>query len=324
MKILIRFMGITIVTLLTTICLIYFINTNIVINELNNVSALAMRQTQELMKEKIITELDQKTSDIFTSISYEGYYKKCFLDAVTNKDIYDLYVEADVTKGIIYVRIKVPKYRLIPEKRLLHIIDVKGDGLDDIESLYYEKSSKVVKTKIAMSSQIFKPQVLKAFNSENNEPRVFTGFNLTVYATNGTSTDLRSMIGPLVEVRCIDENDKEHILARAEGGEFQQTKLSSNERCSCKLLEIALPEGVILNKYSIRTDNIIVYRTSYINEEIETLVKKQDFQLSKHVDVDLRYIDDKEKLTSNSIWLQDITYTNTLNYFLSKLHEKIN
>lgn len=324
MKILIRFMGITIVTLLTTICLIYFINTNIVINELNNVSALAMRQTQKLMKEKIITELDQKTSDIFTSISYEDYYKKCFLDAVTNKDIYDLYVEADVTKGIIYVRIKVPKYRLIPEKRLLHIIDVKGDGLDDIESLYYEKSSKVVKTKIAMSSQIFKPQVLKAFSSENNEPRVFTGFNLTVYATNGTSTDLRSMIGPLVEVRCIDENDKEHILARAEGGEFQQTKLSSNERCSCKLLEIALPEGVILNKYSIRTDNIIVYRTSYINEEIETLVKKQDFQLSKHVDVDLRYIDDKEKLISNSIWLQDITYTNTLNYFLNKLHEKIN
>ena len=324
MKILVRIMGITIIGLLTIICIIYLINTNVIINELNNCSALAMKQTQELMKKKIVDQLDKKQSYIFSDISYEDYYKKCFNEAVVDSNVYNLYVEGDADKGIIYVKIRVPRYKFIPEKRLLHIIDVKGEGLDNIDSLYYEEQTRIVKTKIAMTSQNFNPQILKSWNAESDKPRVFTGFNLIIYASNGLSTDPRSIIGPLVEVRCIDMNDEVNILAREEGGEFNQTRLSSNERCSCKLLEIVLPEGINLNEYSIRTDTINIYRTSYISEEVTTLVEKQDYLLSEHVNVDMRYIDDKNKLSNDSIWLQDVLYTNTLNYFISKLYEIFN
>ena len=140
MKILIRIIGLLIISLIIIFCGIYLINTNIIANELNDCSALAMKQTQNIMQEIVKKRLDREDINLFGK-EYGEYYVESFNDLVLDPTLYDLKVESDYAKGIIYVEIDVPKYKLIPIKKLVNIINVEGEGLDDIEAHYYEEVS---------------------------------------------------------------------------------------------------------------------------------------------------------------------------------------
>lgn len=318
MKILIRAFGLAFIAMIIVSGLIYLTNTSIIINELNDCSALAMRQTQEVMKQIIISDLDRNRIDLFKDIGYEDYYKKCFLEAVINPDLYELSVEGDDSKGILHVIIDVPKYKMIPQKELLHIIDVEGDGLDDLEALYYETTVSNKKTRVADSWNSFEPKVLLSLSSGDNSTRKYTGYSFTVDARNSTG-DSRSIIGPYIELNCYKENGEKTLLQNAKGGENKESIIESDETCECSLLELSSPRGIDQSEFNIKTNVLELVRGSYYSEEVTTKVFKKDFKLSTVVDISMRYINDINRLSTKSIWLQDLNYLKVLEEYIGKL-----
>lgn len=311
-------MGLSLIGLMIIAVMINFANTNVIINELNESSSLAMKQTQSLMMKQVIDHLDLKDTNLFSKISYENYYKKCFEENVIDSSIYEIYVEADANKGIIFVEIDVPSYRLIPTKKLLHLIDVKGDGLDDIDSLYYDEK------KITGSYALSKPDPIFTVHTIESWPAIpdgivhtFTKMTIDIYAAEGSSTS--KIGGPLIEMRCTDEKGKKTTIASAEGGNKQHSKISYSQPCNCTLLELVLARAIKSDDYSYKMTTLNTTRTSLVKEETITKVRKEGFLLSNVVDVEMRYLDDINKLSTKSIWLQDNNYQNTLENYLEKL-----
>lgn len=320
MKILIRIFGVTIVGLIVSLGILYLTNTNTIINELNDASSLAMKQTQNKMMDKIIKEYDFVDNNIFSDIDYDDYYKKCFFDTVNDKDLYEVNVEADVNKGIIYAEISVPAYRLIPIKRLLNIVDISGENLKDIDSYRYEISNTITKVKPTLQEKDFSARAIFSHpENPDGEIRNYSNYKFVVYASNGNSTAASTIAGPLVEVRCTDKDDKVTVIQSAEGGALSNTTLTNKSNCDCKLFEVVVPEGVVASRYPIRLDTLNMSYQSTVTVKENIKKPKADFNVLDYLDIKTRYIDDLDKLDTTSIWLNDNSYKETLIEYIGKL-----
>lgn len=133
MKILIRIFTFTIISILLLMSLMKLSNIVTIENELNNASALAMENTQRIMKDIVIDrefDVDKNRNTYFIdengkNLTYEKYYINSFLDNVKDRKIYDINVNANEDYGIIYVEIKNTYSKLIPTKKLLNIIEIE-------------------------------------------------------------------------------------------------------------------------------------------------------------------------------------------------------
>lgn len=317
MKILIRIIGLLIISLIIIFCGIYLINTNIIANELNDCSALAMKQTQNVMQEIVKKRLDREEVNLFKK-EYGNYYVDSFNDLVLDSSLYDIKVKSDYTKGIIYVEIDVPKYKLIPIKKLVNIINVEGEELDDIEAHYYEEVSEKNKDKIA-NSNLGNLKAKTLYSWEYDELTNILGYNLEIYAVEYKTGKTETIIGPKLELRCYDDQNKMTLMDEGEGGKYKKTLLSSDECYKCKLVDLVMTEDVELGIYFNKTDTIAAGRNSFIYKEEISIKEKEDYYLSKECNIYQRYIDDIKRLNDKSIWLQDENYKNVLIDYTGKL-----
>lgn len=317
MKILIRILGIVAIALLVSLSSIYLMNTNDIANELNDASALAMLQTQNVMKKVVVSRLDREEKNLFSNATYEEYYEKCFKDAVIDPSLYKLDVIGDYSKGVLFVEINTPNYRLIPKKKLLNIVNVEGEELNDIESHYYEEV--VVKQLDKLSKtrwQGIKAKTLETWNFD--EPTKILGADIEIYSIEYKSGNYNTRLGPSIEFVCEDKDGKVVTIDEDEGGYCESSYIDFDECIECKMAELIMTKDINLSDYGLKTDTIVAAKGGGIYLEKIELKEKEDYKLSKDCHIYSRYIDDIEKLNESSIWLQDENYTNTLKEFINK------
>lgn len=318
MKILIRIIGLLIISLIIIFCGIYLINTNIIANELNDCSALAIKQTQNIMQEIVKKRLDREEVNLFADKGYSDFFVESFNDLVLDSSLYDIRVDSDYNKGIIFVEIDVPKYKLIPKKKLVNIINVEGEGLDDIESHYYEEVSEKVKEKFN-STRLSGLYATTLYTWEFDKPTKVLGYDLEIFAVEYKTYKDETIIGPEIELRCYNEDDEMTLMDKKEGGRFNKTILESDECYECKLVELVMTKDVVVKDYSYKTDTVVTNRNSCIYVEKVSMKEKEDYYLSEECKIYQRYIDDIKRLNEKSIWLQDKNYESVLIDFTGKL-----
>lgn len=317
MKILIRVLGLSIIAIIVAICSIYLINTNIIANELNDASALAMINTQDKMKQVVVSRLDREEKDLFSGTTYKDYYIDCFKELVEDETKYDINVEADYSKGIIYALIETPNYKLVPTKRLINIINVEGENLEDIESHYYEEVKIEELNKISKTRWMgVEARTLETWKFDE-EVKVLKA-DIELYGIESRSSNPNTIIGPAVELRCIDEDGKTTVIDEDEGGYHQSSFLESEECYECKLVDLVVTKDIDPSKYGLKTDAIYSYKNCGIYIEKTSIVEKEDYKLSEDVEIYSRYISDINSLKDNSIWLQDNNYTEVLKEYIKK------
>lgn len=318
MKILIRALGIIIVCLLVSACFLYLLNTNVIINELNECSSLSMNQVQEYMESIIKDRLDNKTVN-FSDDDYKSLYINYFNNAVQDGNKYTVNVDADSNKGIIYTNIKVNNYPLIPNKELLNIIDVEGDGLNDIESLKYEITKK--NTKKTIPTKVFNvvtPQALCRFDFGAVE--TVTSYSIEIFACNTKEDSPVVYYGPAIELRCIKEDESYTVLdSIGEGTDYSKTKLSGTCEESCRYVEVVLNSKIKQSGMYAKNNGVKAERTSNVTYEKITKKAKTDFALSNYVDITNKYINSFNRLKANSLWLIDNNYRAELEEYIRKL-----
>lgn len=318
MKILIRIIGLLIISLIIIFCGIYLINTNIIANELNDCSALAIKQTQNIMQEIVKKRLDREETNLFVDKEYGEYFVENFSDLVLDSSLYDIRVDSDYNKGVIFVEIDVPKYKLIPKKKLVNIINVEGEELDDIESHYYEEVSEKVKEKFK-STKLSGLYATTLYTWQFDKLTKVLGYDLEIFAVEYKTYKDETIIGPEIELRCYNEDDEMILMDKGEGGRFKKTLLKSDDCYECKLVELVMTKDVDLEGYSYKTDTVVANRNSCIYVEEINIKEKEDYYLSEECKIYQRYIDDIKRLNEKSIWLQDKNYESVLIDFTGKL-----
>lgn len=127
MKSLVKFMSLTIIGFIVCICLVYLVNLNIMINEMNNASKIAVETCQDIIRFIKIDDyydIDSFNYPIYDDESYKEYFISSFNNLVSNKDIYDLDVYCDYSKGLLGVYIHNNYSTFIKDKKIINIIEV--------------------------------------------------------------------------------------------------------------------------------------------------------------------------------------------------------
>lgn len=127
MKLLIRFMSLIIISIIVSISLVYLININIMINERDNATKIAVESCQTIIRSRIIDsylDIDDSTYPIYDDYSYKEYFISSFLGLVSNKTIYDIDVYTDYDKGVIAAYIHNNYSSFIKDKKIVNIVEV--------------------------------------------------------------------------------------------------------------------------------------------------------------------------------------------------------
>ena len=127
MKLLIRFMSLIVVGIITSICLIYLINVNIMKNEMDNASKISIEACQNIIKSKTIDSylgLEKSDYEIVDDETYRNYFISSFNGLVADKSIYDIDVHTDYEKGLIAVIVHNKYSSFLKDVKLINIIEV--------------------------------------------------------------------------------------------------------------------------------------------------------------------------------------------------------
>lgn len=127
MKTLIKFMSLTIIGFIVCFCLIYLININIMINEMNNASRVAVESCQNIIKSKILDDyvgFNDTNYVIYDDKSYKDYFISTFNNLVTKDELYDIEVNCDYDTGLLAVHIHNKYSSFIRDKKLINIVEV--------------------------------------------------------------------------------------------------------------------------------------------------------------------------------------------------------
>lgn len=126
MKSLVKFMSLIIIGFTVCVSLIYLININIMINEMDNASKVAIDSCQKIIKSKVIDNyIDLESSyPIYDNESYKNYFISAFNNFVSNDSLYDLDVYCNYDKGLLAVYIHNNFSSFIKDKKLVNIIEV--------------------------------------------------------------------------------------------------------------------------------------------------------------------------------------------------------
>ena len=129
MKTLVKFMVLIIIGSIVSISLIYLVNINIMINEMNNASKVAIDSCQKIIKSIIIDDyfdIEGYDYPIYNDESYKEYFISSFNRLVSNKEIYDVDIFSDYSKGLLAVYIHNNYSSFIKDKKIVNIIEVDG------------------------------------------------------------------------------------------------------------------------------------------------------------------------------------------------------
>ncbi len=127
MKLLIRFMSLIVVGIITSICLIYLINVNIMKNEMDNASKISIEVCQNIIKSKTIDSylgLEKSDYEIVDDETYRNYFVSSFNGLVADKSLYDIDVHTDYEKGLIAVIVHNKYSSFLKDVKLINIIEV--------------------------------------------------------------------------------------------------------------------------------------------------------------------------------------------------------
>lgn len=127
MKILVRFMSLIIIGFIISISLIYLININIMKNEMDSATKISIEACQNIVKSKIIDNylnLEDSIYPIYNDESYKNYFISSFNGLVTNKDIYDIDLITDYSKGLICAKIHNNYSGFVQDVKVINIIEV--------------------------------------------------------------------------------------------------------------------------------------------------------------------------------------------------------
>lgn len=96
------------------------------INEMDNASKIAIDSCQKIIRSKTIDDFIDLDSSypIYDDESYKSYFISAFNSFVSNKNIYDLDVYCDFSKGLIAAYIHNNYSSFIKDKKLINIIEV--------------------------------------------------------------------------------------------------------------------------------------------------------------------------------------------------------
>lgn len=119
-------MSLIIIGFTVSVSLIYLININIMINEMDSASMMAIDSCQKIMKSKTIDDYINLDSSypIYNNESYKNYFISSFNRLVSNDDLYDVDAYCDYEKGLIAVYIHNNYSSFIKDKKLISIIEV--------------------------------------------------------------------------------------------------------------------------------------------------------------------------------------------------------
>lgn len=127
MKILVKCMTLVIGGFVVCLSLVYLININIMINEMDNACKNAVDACQKIMKsQRIDSYLSLELSDypIHDDQSYKEYFISSFNNLVTNDELYEIDVYCSFDKGLIAAHIHNNYSSLIKDKEIVNIIEV--------------------------------------------------------------------------------------------------------------------------------------------------------------------------------------------------------
>lgn len=301
----IRMLGLMIVSILVTVILIELINMNIVINELNNISSLAVGQTQKYIKDFKIYDLENNKESI-NDEDYRNYFIKRFNEGVIDKSIYDLSgVEADYKHGLLYVSIKCKKYPKIKTKKLINIIEIdgeygKGDRYKKGYSIWssqrsYKKNEKVIYSTKLPNLQSEKSE--EVYKIEHKKITVILNEDLTRYISNDSykkpteifsiddgrvtllnykinvksfiitqSTNVNAYWYPGLELYYFKDGEKHIIDSKAEAKSSQNRVLTGDEKIELDNLHLDITAYNPKNGYESKI-NAMLFENSSITYE---------------------------------------------------------
>lgn len=120
-------MTLIVVSVIISVSLVYLININIMINERDNACNVAIESCQNIIKNMIIDSYLQLNEDdykITDDQSYKDYFISSFNGLVSNKNIYDVDVYTDYSKGLIAVYIHNNYSSFVKDKKVINIVEV--------------------------------------------------------------------------------------------------------------------------------------------------------------------------------------------------------
>lgn len=343
MKLLIRIMGLMVISIIVIVTLIYLINISIIINELNNVSVISINQTQ-----KAHINNPFKTND-----EYKNYFIDAFKNSVKDENIYDIEVETDKDKGLIYTSINCNKYMFVKTKKLLNIIEKRRGYYKPIEYSAWQNTipdSEYVKidysgvNKLNITSNSKWNSYLKSktfpqelYYYEFDEAVKLKDYNIKIYAYISTAKDITSSYWyPGISLEVQDENGNWIIVDSKTHNNYNGTQLlKGTSDLKVKAIRLILNSLNINNGYETKI-NKLASKSSYINyygpryayvtkwsEELYEDYKEGEIVKEGYYDIASRYIGNIDTLKSNSIWLINKEYLNILKEYIKK-YEEIN
>lgn len=286
--------GLMIVSITIIITLIDLINMNIITNELNNASSIAVGQTQKYIKELKIDEFENGACSTMTNEKYRSYFIERFNECVKKPNYYDLAnVEADYNHGLLYVSIKCKKYPKVKEKKLINIIEIegeygKGDRYKKGYSVWSNKRSFKKKEKVIYpiewsnwqkdkpNSFYQKKEETTTVNITNsltgltrnkewpkeiyvldNDITSMSSITVDVYAyINTMSSATQTYWSPGLELYYFDGDQKITIASRKEGKYSSSKPLKNDEEITLDNIHLSITEYKPTNGYQSKINSM--------------------------------------------------------------------
>lgn len=286
--------GLMIVSTVVTITLVGLINMNIITNELNNASSIAVGQTQKYIKELKIDEFENNVNNAMTNEEYRNYFIERFNENVKKPNYYDLTdVEADYNHGLLYVSIKCKQYPKVKAKKLINIIEIdgeygKGNRYKKGYSIWsskrsYKKKEKVIYPIEWSDWQKNKPdsfyqikEETKTINITNsltgltrnkewpkeifvleNDITSMSNITVDVYAyINTMSSATQTYWSPGLELYYYDGDQKVTITSRKEGKYSASKPLENDEKIILDNIHLSITEYKPTNGYQNKINSM--------------------------------------------------------------------
>lgn len=305
MKLIVRTITLMVISIVMIFISVYLVNVNIITDEINKVSYIAMSCVQNDVM-NLIKKRDLNGETYL--YDYDERFKYYFKNLATKYEIYDINTYGDSQKGIIYVEVN-SNVNLVKGKRLINIVDQivstqSGNYKDQIDnSLWWEPK----KNQTLYTWDIPYPYQVKSWHIDIDAMDLGTGAYYKYYE-------------PAMTLTC-EYDGSSTVLGTTPGRNGRQESMEINLVGSAKDQEIGCKcKKVILTSVAIpRQFPRIDYMTIGNTKDTSITYTAN----SKKVTSYSRYIDERKILDENSIWLSE-DYKETLDEILGIYNERNN
>lgn len=306
MKLLVRTITLVAICVISIVINLYLVNVNIMSDEINKVSYIAMSCVQNDVQ-KLIKEKD--VNDTSFTYDYDQKFKYYFEHLCSKYELYDIKTFSDSQKGIIYAQID-SKVKLVKGKKLISIVDKiinteNGEYKDQIsKGTWWDPK----KNQTLYTWDIPYPYEVKSWHIDIDAMDLSTGAYYKYYEPamtltceyNGTSTVLGTTPGR---------------NGRKESMEINLVGSAPDQNIGCKCKKVILT-GKAIPSNLVRIDYMTIGNTG----DTSITYSAQTTKFTTYS----RYIDDRKILDEDSIWNTSSEYRTALDNIIGIYSERNN